>query len=111
LPLIPANSLRNTLRIEFGAADGQDSKGYAFMSLKNYFRQDRVSDFETPTAGYSLLDMGYGCHLMLFRHECELRITANNIFDKAYVSHLSRLKPDGIANMGRTISVGLSVGL
>ena len=111
LPLIPANSLRNSLRIEFKNSREGAGKGYAFATLKSYFRQDRVSDFETPNGGYSLLDLGYGSTILLFQKACDFRITANNILDKTYISHLSRLKADGIPNMGRNISLGLSVGL
>ncbi len=111
LPLIPANSLRNSLRIEFKNSKGIINKGYAFATLKSFFRQDRVSDFETPTGSYSLVDLGYGNTIALFRKECAIRITANNILNKRYISHLSRLKADGHHNMGRNISLGLSVGL
>jgi len=38
-------------------------------------------------------------------------VSANNVFNKNYVSHLSRLKPDGIANMGRNVIFGMIVNL
>ena len=36
---------------------------------------------------------------------------ANNLLDKNYVNHLSRLKADGINNMGRNIIVSLNFDL
>jgi iron complex outermembrane receptor protein len=40
-----------------------------------------------------------------------LRMTLNitNLTDENYISHLSRLKPDGIANMGRSFNLGIKV--
>jgi len=35
-------------------------------------------------------------------------ISAQNILNKQYVSHLSRLKYEGIGNMGRNITFGIT---
>src|SRR5690606_40786660 len=45
LPLIPANSLQNTFRVEF--KDGKiRKKSTAFLTLQNTFNQKHTSDFE-----------------------------------------------------------------
>lgn len=106
LPLIPANSLTNTLRIEFKGENIFKNK-YAFLRLKNVFDQERVSIFETPTGGYSLVGAGMGALLDLGGTELQLSINGNNLLNKTYIAHLSRLKPDNIANIGRNISVSL----
>ncbi len=111
LPLIPANNLRNTARIEFTNRPARFSKSYAFITLQSVFKQLRVSKFETTTNGYQLLDLGFGGSLKLFEQEIAFRFTANNFLNKTYISHLSRLKPDGIPNIGRNISLGISLGL
>ena len=41
----------------------------------------------------------------------DLRISGNNLLNKDYFSHLSRLKYDGIGNVGRNITLGISVPL
>ncbi|MGY5849511.1 TonB-dependent receptor [Salegentibacter sp. F14] len=106
LPLIPANSLTNTFRIEL---EGEIVKRkYAFLRLKNVFDQNRISTFETPTGGYSLLGAGFGGTFDLNGSDLQFTIAANNLLDKNYISHLSRLKPDQIANIGRNISVSLN---
>src|SRR5690554_2339211 len=57
LPLIPANSLQNTFRVEF--ADGKTRQNSsAFITLKSTFDQKNISGFETRTGGYSLLSAG-----------------------------------------------------
>lgn len=111
LPLIPANSLTNTLRVEFEKKDKFLKNSYAFITLKSVFDQNKISDFETNTPGYNLLNVGIGGSLKLFDKDAKLRITANNLLDETYISHLSRLKQDGIANIGRNVTLGLSLFL
>ena len=109
LPLIPANSLNNTIRVEFDA--NWVKRGYAFVKLNSTFDQDNISDFETPTDGYNLLSAGFGGKLKVFKNELSVSISGSNLTDKQYINHLSRLKPDGIYNMGRNFNIGLTYTL
>jgi len=109
LPLIPANKLKNNLRIEFAEKNNWLQKSYAFVSVLSVFAQNNFSEFETKTDSYNLLNIGLGGNFSLFNKEAEIRLSGNNILDKNYIAHLSRLKTDGIPNIGRNISVGLSV--
>ena len=109
LPLIPANSFRNTLRVEADSKQNWLNRGYAYVSLQSVLKQNNIADFESQTEGYNLLNMGLGGNFELLKKEVDFRISANNILDTTYISHLSRLKTDGIANIGRNISVGLSI--
>tara|TARA_R110000868_G_scaffold4211_13_gene26661 strand:+ start:65488 stop:67707 length:2220 start_codon:yes stop_codon:yes gene_type:complete len=111
LPLIPASSVTNTLRAEFSKKNDWLKNSYSFITLKSVFKQDNISTFETMTAGYNLLNVGLGGSISLFNMAMDLRISGNNLLDKNYVSHLSRLKYDGIGNIGRNISLGISVPL
>jgi iron complex outermembrane receptor protein len=106
LPLIPAQSIQNTIWAEL--ADGETFKdGYVSLSLKSVFDQNRTGLFETETAGYSLLNAGIGTSIALNAVELQVKLAGTNLLDKTYISHLSRLKPDGIPNMGRNISLGV----
>ncbi len=106
LPLIPANSLKNTLRVEFN--NGRILQGsYAFVKLQNTFSQNNVSTFETKTPGYNLLSAGIGSSYSLKNYLLKIGVSATNLKDVAYFSHLSRLKPEGIFDMGRNINVNL----
>ncbi len=108
LPLIPANSLRNTFRIELN--DGKTrKKSFAFVTLENIFDQKNVSNFETRTGGYSLLSAGVESSFQLQKVVLKLGLNGTNLTDKEYVSHLSRFKPDGIFNIGRSINVNLKI--
>ena len=111
LPLIPANTLTNTLRVEFDKNNDWLKTAYAFLSLRSVFSQSNVGDFENTSEGYNLLNMGIGGEIALFKQRMDIRLSGNNILNKAYVSHLSRLKVDEIANIGRNINIGLSIPL
>lgn len=106
LPLIPSNSLSNTLRVEFETKSIQ--KPYAFIRLNTNFKQSKVSGFETESPAYSLLSAGFGGGIALFKNELELRVAGNNLTNKTYINHLSRLKPEGIYNIGRNFNIGLT---
>ncbi|RKS53258.1 iron complex outermembrane receptor protein [Gillisia mitskevichiae] len=103
LPLIPATSFTNTLRVELDKLKGF-SNNYSFVTVKTTGAQNKISDFETNTNGYSLVNAGIGGTIFIDKLPLEIRISGNNLFNKNYIAHLSRLKADGIANMGRNIS-------
>ncbi|MCB0462747.1 MAG: TonB-dependent receptor [Flavobacteriaceae bacterium] len=109
LPLIPANTINNTIRVEFSTKRLEE--GYAFITYRTKLEQNNVSQFETMTDGYSLLSAGFGAKTKLFSNELSFNFSANNITDKMYINHLSRLKSDGIANMGRNFTLGLTYNL
>tara|TARA_R110000868_G_scaffold143691_1_gene362133 strand:- start:4052 stop:6271 length:2220 start_codon:yes stop_codon:yes gene_type:complete len=111
LPLIPATSITNTLRGEFSKINDWLKNSYSFVTLKSVFKQDQISAFETNTDGYSLLSVGLGTQITMLKTPMDLRISGNNLLNKDYVSHLSRLKYDGIGNIGRNITLGISVPL
>ncbi|HSP39906.1 MAG TPA: TonB-dependent receptor, partial [Gillisia sp.] len=107
LPLIPATSFTNTLRLEWDKkAFLEDS--YAFLTAKTTNKQSDVSEFETVTPGYTLISAGLGGHFLISKQTIGIRVSGSNLFNKTYISHLSRLKPDGIPNMGRNISLSLN---
>ena len=108
LPLIPAPSLQNTLRIEY--EDSQWLKdSYSFFTAKTHFNQNRVDQFETTSPGYTLFNAGLGGTVNFAGTDVNLKLTGQNIFNTTYIAHLSRLKPDGIPNMGRSIQFGAKV--
>jgi iron complex outermembrane receptor protein len=109
LPLIPAASLGNTLRMEFEKNLNWLHSSYVYVDVNTVFSQNKVNAYETETGGYTLLNVGFGGLLRITGQDIELRLSTNNLFDKAYISHLSRLKPDGIVNIGRNISLALTV--
>ncbi len=108
LPLIPANSIQNTFRVEF--EDGKTRKNSsAFITLKNTFDQTNISDFETRTGGYSLLSAGVESSFKFDKLLLKVGLSGTNLTDKKYVAHLSRFKPEGIFNIGRSVNLSLKL--
>ncbi|WP_456438074.1 hypothetical protein, partial [Psychroserpens sp.] len=54
---------------------------------------------------------GFGGSVKLFENTLDISIAANNITNERNINHLSRLKPDGILNIGRNFSFGLNYTL
>lgn len=100
LPLIPANKFINTIRTEFNVKDWLN-KGFAAVTVESNLEQNNVSDFETSTKGYSLLNIGAGATFVVSKINFDVSLNLNNALDKTYISHLSRLKENNIPNIGR----------
>ena len=107
LPLIPATSFTNTLRLELDKRAFLENS-FAFITGKTTSKQNDISEFETYTPGYTLVSAGLGGQFLVADQTIGFRISGSNLFDKTYISHLSRLKPDGIPKMGRNISLSLN---
>jgi len=110
LPLIPANNWNNTLRTEF-KINNWFEEGYASLNVSSTFAQKNVSGFETASDGYTLVNLGFGGTVKLGKHAFDVNLNGNNLFDKKYIAHLSRLKTDGIPNIGRNIVLGVNFNL
>lgn len=110
LPLIPANSITNTFRVEFDKGELLKNK-FVFVTLKNVFDKENVGQFETRTGGYGLLNAGLGAKVDLGNNVLSFNISGNNLLDRSYISHLSRLKTDDIQNIGRNIKLSVSFNL
>lgn len=110
LPLIPANNWNNTIRAEFKISKFLED-GFATLNVSSTFDQNKVSGFETDSKGYTLLNMGFGGKVKLGKTAFEVNLNANNLLDKKYIAHLSRLKTDGIPNIGRNVVLGLNFNI
>ena len=95
---------------------------YVAVGLDCYLKQThiyRADDTETETPGYALLSLSAGTDIQVKgRKVAELYVTADNLLDKAYQNHLSRLKyadentvtgRRGVFNMGRNITFKLVI--
>lgn len=123
LPLIQAPRLLTELRADFSKAGKSLSNLYLKLELDNYFDQKKAFtafDTETPTPGYSLLNAGAGTNFIDKKGKTvlSLNLAANNITDRAYQNHLSRLKytavnpvsgRQGVFNQGRNFSIKLNI--
>ena len=110
LPLIPAHKLTNTLRAEFDIKNWLQN-GFTSLTFENTFNQKNISEFETSTDGYFLMNFGTGGKIKMNKLNFTFHINVNNVFNKGYSSHLSRLKVNGIENIGRNIILGLNFSI
>lgn len=123
LPMMPAPKWTCDVRYEFGdfANNHLRRTNVAFASEYN-FRQDKfyaLDDTETETPGYAVFNLSASTDLHIFGHNCfEISIGCQNVFDKVYQSHLSRLKyadenvvtgRQGISAMGRNFYVKVNI--
>jgi len=109
LPLIPANSIHTNLAFTIT----KDSKlnTDAFISLKNVFKQQNVSGSEISSKNYDLVNLGINSELQTKKANYIFNFGLNNLLNKQYINHLSRLKNDGIYNQGRNIILGMTIKL
>jgi len=110
LPLIPANRWNNALKTEFKSTK-YFKDGFAVLNVEYTLRHNNPSQFETKTNDYTLLNIGFGGKVTFGKTVFDINLNANNIFDRNYVSHLSRLKTDGIPNIGRNIVLGINFNI
>ncbi len=125
LPFIPAPKLLTEVRADFKKINTVLTGFYIKLELDNNFAQNNpftAYNTETATAGYTLLHAGIGTNVTGKKGQTlfSINLSANNITDVAYQSHLSRLKyaaqnlatgRNGVYNMGRNFSVKLNVPL
>lgn len=117
LPMTPAPRWTSELKYEI-THHGHTTFNNAYVALglecdlaQNHYY--KVDDTETRTPGYALLSLSAGTDLNIkHRKVAEFYITVDNLLDKAYQNHLSRLKycainnvtgRQGVYNMGRNV--------
>lgn len=123
VPQMPPFRLLSELRYNFEEKSNTFSKTFVKLQLQYTATQNRVYSYdntETPTPGYSLINVGFGTSILNKKGNnlFDVYVLANNLFNVAYQDHLSRLKyfeeysasPNGhlgIYNMGTNISFKL----
>jgi iron complex outermembrane receptor protein len=127
LPFIPPTHGISELRYEFRSKRARLGHAFVKVQLEYYAPQDRAFlayNTETPTEGYTLFNAGVGGSFTNKKGRTVMSVYLNgdNLFNTAYYDHLSRLKyflfsptdtdpTHGIYNMGRNISLKLSIPL
>ena len=110
LPLIPANQWKTNLRANFNLSKSVKNS-FVFLQGNYTFSQNSISEFETKSNDYFLLSSGLGTDIQLHKSKFNMYLTATNLLNKQYIAHLSRLKAEGIYNMGRNIILGVNFNL
>jgi iron complex outermembrane receptor protein len=123
LPFIPAPRLQSELRAHFHERKGRFSNFFFSVNMNYHFQKEniyRAYNTETNTPSYVLFNAGTGFdfHDKKQKTIFTFVISAQNITDKAYQNHLSRLKylseneltgRQGVFNMGRNFMFKLII--
>jgi iron complex outermembrane receptor protein len=102
LPLIPP--LRGSAVVRY-----ERPVWFAETRVRAAAQQDRLSEFETATEGYTLLDVGAGLRLSLGGRLHTLTLQVNNLTDALYRNHLSLTK-EILPEAGRAVRLLYRVG-
>lgn len=109
LPLIPANRIKAGTKLTT-ASMGDILNPYISANVKAVSSQDRVEEFETPTSGYTLFDVGVGGEIAIGSSRASVDLSIDNLFDAAYRDHMNRFKAYAL-NPGRNIALKISIPL
>ena len=113
LPLIPAPRLFSEIKYEFTHGGHTFNNAFLSLNLDWNMAQNRfysIDGTETATPAYVLLGASAGTDVVIKgKTRFSVYLIGSNLTDKAYMPHLSRLKEAGVYNMGRNISVKISI--
>ncbi|MCB9250881.1 MAG: TonB-dependent receptor [Flavobacteriales bacterium] len=99
LPFIPAFKLSSSLRYSL-KINRKWSAGFVEPEFVYLFRQDNPAIFETSTPSYLLVNLKSSVSKKGRSGNWHLGININNLTNKRYYDHLSRLKYYGLYNQG-----------
>lgn len=109
LPLIPAPEIRSSLVCNLKAL-GKLKEPYVSFEVVNTLEQSHVNRLlETTSPGYSLFNVSLGASFKAGKQTLDVDIGVDNLTDKTYIPHLSRLKSEGIFNPGRNFRVAVKI--
>lgn len=113
LPLIPAPRLFSEIKYEFTHGGQTFNNAFLALNLDWNMAQNRfysIDGTETATPAYVLIGASAGTDVVIKgKTRFSVYLIGSNLTDKAYMPHLSRLKEAGVYNMGRNISVKVSI--
>ena len=80
----------------------QDGKYFGVIAWRLAARQDRLGDGDTPTAGYAVMNVGFGVRLVQHGLVHNVGIHCDNVFNTVYRDNLSVIK-DFLPQPGRAL--------
>lgn len=106
-PFIPAQKVNSTIHSIL--LKNSNSKLHLFSNYEYYFAQNKISKNEISTPSYGIWNAGISYNTKKKGNSYTISISGNNLLNKKYYDHLSRLKYFGILNIGRNIALNLKV--
>ncbi len=110
LPFIPQNRINASIDFSFNNYS-VFHKNYFELSCLYAFSQNHIPEDEDIAPEYFLLNAGIGTSLHIGGQKFNIGIFANNLLDATFIDYLSELREAGYYQMGRNISLKLSIPL
>ncbi len=116
MPLIPADRLVSSLKFKVMELSFPKSL-YVKLSHNYVMEQSRLSSREISayktnnTAAFQLVGVSTGANFNIGNQPVNMDFAVNNIFNRAYVDHLSFLRAFNINNIGRNVTVNINLPL
>lgn len=107
--LVPQPRWTNSIITRF-KMESQFKVDNVVLQYDYYLPQKQVSQFEMPSVDYHILDLGVQFSLS-GAAPLKLKLGVRNLTNFKYINHLSRLKPLGIQNPGRSYYAKLILNL
>lgn len=105
LPRIPAARLGTRVKANWQALGGSISGAMEYFHV---FKQDNIADYESPNAGYNLINASLAYEGSLDdRRDYRIYLNMNNLLDEKYTSHSSFLST--IPQPGRNFTAGVQL--
>ncbi len=108
LTFMPANNGYVGLKLQQKQI-GRFYEPYFSIHTEFYAKQDRVAPNEPVSRGYALVNLTLGSDLHLGNTPIQMDIIVQNLFNKAYIDHLSRYRDIPALNPGRNIALKLQI--
>ena len=102
---MPQSRLRTNIRFDLTKSNKLGFKSL-LIQHQYFFNQNRTGIIETPTRAYHYIQVGCNMQINL-KNPIELSFGVRNLFNTEFVNHLSRLKPLGLTEPGRSFYINL----
>ena len=108
LPYMPANHGNIGMRVQRRKM-GILHDPYFSVQTDFYAKQDRVAPHEPTSKAYTLVSLSLGSQMNVGKTPLQCDIMIDNLFDKAYIDHLSRYRDLPALNPGRNIVMKVQI--
>ncbi len=108
LPFMPADKIMG--KVKFNIPDWYKFYDFSFfVSVDHYLKQTKTASEELASAAYTLFNAGIQSTFDVWETPVIFSIVGTNLFNEYYISHLSILKPIGVHDIGRNITLSVDV--
>ena len=99
--------LSRTPPLRFGSQFSYENEQLsAHVNITRYQDQNHISDYESATEGYTLIDANVSYDIQVLNHDIDLYLKASNLTDTEARVHTSFIK-DIAPRPGRSIAIGV----